>query len=1160
MGFSRYDSETSRIALEALYRKAGGGGGGGITQLTGDVIAGPGTGSVAATVEAVHGASVPAAGALTPGNVLQVTGGSSLGYGPVNLALAAAVTGLLSVANIAPGLNGQMLTTSGGVAVWANVSPSGITELTGDVDAGPGAGSVAATVVAVHGASVPAAGALVTGNTLQVTGPSSLGYGPINLAGGANYVTGNLSLSNVTPGSNGQFLATMGGVVVWATPTMGGITQLTGDVDAGPGSGAQSATVLAVHGASVPASGALVTGNVLQVSGSSALSYGPLNLAGGANYITGNLPAASVAPGTNGQVLTTSGGVATWAAAPATGITELTGDVDAGPGTGIQAASVIAVHGATVPVAGALTMGNVLQVSGTSTLDYAPINLAGGVDFISGELPTGNIAPGTNGQVLTTSGGAATWAAPATTGITQLTGDVNAGPATGSASSIVEAIHGASVPVAGALTTGNVLQVSGPSALSYGPVNLAGGANFVTGDLPVSNVAPGTNGQVLTTSGGVATWAAPATTGITQLTGDVNAGPGTGSQAATVEAIHGASVPAAGALTIGNVLQVTGASALSYAPVNLAGGGNFVTGELPVANVAPGANGQVLTTTGGVSTWAAAPTTGITQLTGDVTAGPGTGSQAATVQAVHGATVPAAGALTPGNVLQVSGASALTYAAVNLAGGANFVTGNLPITNIAPSATNGQVLTTVGGTTTWATPASTGITQLTGDVNAGPGTGSVASTVLAIHGATVPVAGALTTGNVLQVTGASALSYAAVNLAGGANFVTGNLPVGNIAPSATNGQVLTTVGGATAWATLPTSAITQLTGDVDAGPGTGAVAATVVSAQNGAALFRTDGSIYGFISTPNETGYALGNSNNSTEWTALGLGRTSVANNGQVVANQYALAYSFPANATMLNAITGGEILFQINGNGTSNQVGSVSGSPTSPNWQFGQTQAFGGGVGIVGINNATTVPTALPGGGVVLYGTVVGATQFFGVDAGGIGFPSFVSNPVIVQASSASANGSSLGIAAQSVSGGVGNGGNLILASGSSVGGTVGSVALTISGLAGNAILTVSGNGLTLGQDGIAVASTGTTTLTAAQYQWPELNVNAVALTGNVTLVFPNVAAIWVVDLSQVTFGANSFTFQSGTATATLTSGGGSNVGGMYFVKTTGSNGITIK
>lgn len=60
--------------------------------------------------------------------------------------------------------------------------------------------------------------------------------------------------------------------------------------------------------------------------------------------------------------------------------------------------TVAKLHAATVPAAGALVPGNVLQVSGTSSLMYATVNLAGGINAISGQLPTGN-------QVAQTMGG-----------------------------------------------------------------------------------------------------------------------------------------------------------------------------------------------------------------------------------------------------------------------------------------------------------------------------------------------------------------------------------------------------------------------------------------------------------------------------------------------------------------------------------------------------------------------------------------------------------------------------------------------------------------------------------------------------------------------------------------------------------------------------------
>jgi hypothetical protein len=75
---------TTRLVAEiALYEpQSTTGGGGGITQLTGQVLAGPGVGSVPATVVEINGATVPVAGALVPGDVLTVTGVASLAYLP----------------------------------------------------------------------------------------------------------------------------------------------------------------------------------------------------------------------------------------------------------------------------------------------------------------------------------------------------------------------------------------------------------------------------------------------------------------------------------------------------------------------------------------------------------------------------------------------------------------------------------------------------------------------------------------------------------------------------------------------------------------------------------------------------------------------------------------------------------------------------------------------------------------------------------------------------------------------------------------------------------------------------------------------------------------------------------------------------------------------
>lgn len=114
-------------------------------------------------------------------------------------------------------------------------------------------------------------------------------------------VTGTLAPSLVMAGSPGQFLGvTAGPVASWMT--------LSGDCTIGD-TGIVSCT--AINGSSVTSGGFLTTGNVLQVVGSSALSYEPIQLAGGANYVSGLLPSANQAMQSLGGDLSGTTGSAT---------------------------------------------------------------------------------------------------------------------------------------------------------------------------------------------------------------------------------------------------------------------------------------------------------------------------------------------------------------------------------------------------------------------------------------------------------------------------------------------------------------------------------------------------------------------------------------------------------------------------------------------------------------------------------------------------------------------------------------------------------------------------------------------------------------------------------------------------------------------------------
>lgn len=163
----------------------------------------------------------------------------------------------------------------------------------------------------------------------------------------------------------------------------------------------------------------------------------------------------------------------------------------------------------------------------------------------------------TTGQVLTaTSAIAANWQTPTVVTSVTMGGDVTGNSAT---SSVIR-INGATVPVSGSLTTGNTLQVSGASTLSYAPVNLAGGANFVTGALPISS--GGTGGTAGLPDGIFGTGADGTATcdGSTIITGMTSNG-----TAASVTSVSGGAATITGLINvnpdmIGNSITFSGAS------------------------------------------------------------------------------------------------------------------------------------------------------------------------------------------------------------------------------------------------------------------------------------------------------------------------------------------------------------------------------------------------------------------------------------------------------------------------------------------------------------------------------------------------------------------------------------------------------------------------
>jgi hypothetical protein len=250
-------------------------------------------------------------------------------------------------------------------------------------------------------------------------------------------------------------------------------------------------------------------------------------------------------------------------------------------------------------------------------------------------------------------------------------------------------IHGASVPASGSLTTGNVLQVSGSAALTYAPVNLAGGSNYVTGTLPSTNLPFATTSAL----------------GIIELSGDL----GGTDTSPSVLAINGTSVPATP--TAGQTLVATS--------------GTSATWELlPVASLSPGSNLQILLMDGSTPTWTTISQDVFTNATG-----------AFTVQSIQQGTITCtvnAGAFewwvnasTPGlsQVTTSAGSGANFIIQAQGATGASHNGGELILSSgTSGSATVGNLLLQTGGTTqATITPTSVTLASL-----AGSGAGYVA--------------------------------------------------------------------------------------------------------------------------------------------------------------------------------------------------------------------------------------------------------------------------------------------------------------------------------------------------------------------------------------------------------------------------------------------------
>ena len=545
----------------------------------------------------------------------------------------------------------------------------------------------------------------------------------VTQARGLKSATTTISISGATAPTSGQVLtATSGTNATWQTPGTGGITQLTGDVTAGPGSGSVATTIVALTG-----SGSLVTVNAATLQFASGITP-TISQAGNGNNQTAifgqfnnaNSQAAG-GVGINGGTAsgtTGLGGQATLVGGTSTDATGIGGSayiqggsggagsfsgatVQVGGGTasanGIITLTTAATTRMTVSAAGVVRINNLSTglVHADSSGNLTSSTLVNADVSASAAIAVSKLAAGTANQVLINN-------ATPTPAWTTLSGDV-----TNALGVMTVGQLQGSIVLSGTPASGNVLTATSSTAAHWAA---PGGGSSVTGSgvwhstsgTLDSAASLGTAGQFLLTNSG------PTDTSWTSISGDVSASVSTVGKL-TVTGIQGNTFTS-GAPAKGQFVVAT--STTNYGPVTLSGDiqeSATTAGQVAVRAIngiglsGTPSTGQVLTaTSSSAANWQTPSSGGITALTGNVTAS-GSGSVAATVVKINGASVPAAGSLTTGNVLQVNGASSVTYAALNLAGGANYVTGNLPISNVAPGTSAQVLMSNATPATTWTT-------------------------------------------------------------------------------------------------------------------------------------------------------------------------------------------------------------------------------------------------------------------------------------------------------------------------------------------------------------------------------------------------------------------------------------------------------------------------
>ena len=288
----------------------------------------------------------------------------------------------------------------------------------------------------------------------------------------------------------------------------------------------------------------------------------------------------------------------------------------------------LTTSGGPVTTSGTITLGGTLAIgsggTGQATAPLAfdalsPITTTGDLIYSSSGTTNARLPIGSGGNVLTVSGGVPAWSAPATSGTVTSVGV--SGGTTGLTTSGGPITTAGTITLAGTLAigSGGTGQSTGAAAFSaLSPITTTGDLIYSSSGTTNARLGIGSTGNVLTVSGGVPAWSAPATSGtVTSVAMSVP----------SLLSVSGSPITSSGTLALtysgtalpianGGTASTTAAAAFNALnPMTTTGDLIYESATGVASRLAIGSSTQVLTVTGGVPVWAAAGGGGGSQAT-----------------------------------------------------------------------------------------------------------------------------------------------------------------------------------------------------------------------------------------------------------------------------------------------------------------------------------------------------------------------------------------------------------------------------------------------------------------------------------------------------------------------------------------------------------------